>query len=81
MRAGRVGVGAAGPGVTAVDAVQAAVRDEQRGQAWGRGEVRDGEGRRERKHKKTSTPRPKKHENPGRVVKDQIGLVNEQQES
>lgn len=35
MRAGGVGMGAAGAGVTAVDTVQTAVRDKQRGEHGG----------------------------------------------
>lgn len=61
MRAGGVGVGAAGPGVATVDTVQAAVRDKQRGQAWrgeGRGKKKEGNGRCEKKHKKTPVPCP-----------------------
>lgn len=56
-------MGTAGPGVAAVDAVQAAVRGKQRGQVWrggGSSEKRamDDKGQCEQKLKKTSAPRP-----------------------
>lgn len=79
MRAGGMGMGTAGPGVAAVDAVQAAVRGKRRGRAWrraGRGEEGNGQqGAEWRKAQRTSSASypGEAVQSPGRAVKDKSG--------